>query len=745
MKKIYTLILIANLIFSSAFADSYHTIVIDGINNGWTANETFTNISHDGATTQPYAYFTWDEDWIYIGISDTEADYDDITTYIYFDTDPTGDNGTTNAYTWNNYITTPFNADFVVALKNGLNNPNDYIEVRQFNGISWNQNFSNVGMFILDGTDTVVSFAVGTDYREFKISRSHIGNPEAIKTCMFTEQQWSPNWRYLVWPSNEWDDTNSTAGQAIPHYYGFILNDNIQQTDYPYFDCNITGFTGAAKSTNWDDAANWTNGIPDGNAIALIPTTMSVNASTGALCYDLSISSSSTLNINSTSTLSVNNNLYNQSGASGIYVESTSSGNGSLIVYGDTDADVTAQCYMTDGVWHSFAAPVSGLVSEDLYLDGSPEVWLGEYEESTKEYTFVADFDKPLGDMKGWMTWIETSTPKTYSFEGGMHSGLLGSENNMVRSQNGDYGYNYVGNPFTSAIDWYSSDGWYDKNNLNNAIYIMNNGSWATFVDGVETNGGSRYIAMNQGFFVQVFDGQSSGTLKFTSEVCTHNSVPFLKNNTSSPDSLIRLQLESYGKTDETVIRFIPDATEGYDGNYDAHKMFSHSDNKPLIYSTANNFMSINSLPPTILEIPLDVKGIHNANMTISATEINTVDDVYLKDNLTGEITDLSTNNYSFKYDNTITDRFIITSLITGINETTTNNIAFTAYSTNKTIHVSAKTTANNTVNIYNINGREIYSGMLKNEIAIPVNSSGCYIVTLSGNGITSVKKVIVK
>ena len=84
MKKLFP------FIFSFLLATSYNTISIDGSNSGWASDETFSDIS-----AADNAYFTWDATNIYFAISDAEADYDNHTYFLFFDTDPTGNNGTT--------------------------------------------------------------------------------------------------------------------------------------------------------------------------------------------------------------------------------------------------------------------------------------------------------------------------------------------------------------------------------------------------------------------------------------------------------------------------------------------------------------------------------------------------------------------------------------------------------------------------------------------------------------------------
>ena len=744
MKKVYITIIFLIITVIHVVASSNHTIIIDGVNSGWATDEQFTNCS-----SADNAYFTWDAEYIYIGISADEADYDNMTTFIYFDSDPTGSNGSANAYAWGDYITTPFSADYAIALKNGLNNPDDYIQFMQYNNTNttWEQAYTVTNaLFILNGADTVVKFAIGTDYREFKINRSYIGSPDAIKTCMFTEQQWDSYWRYFVWPSDGWTDAGRTSGQAIPNYYGFFLEPGISPNRAPYYDASFNLWTGAAKSTSWDNAGNWGNGVPDGNTLAKLPSTATVIVdAAGAECDDILMNTGATLTINTNGTLTSNGGIYNYTGYTGLVVESSLAGNGSLIYHKFSNTMLTAQCYTTEGRWHSFSAPVSGLVSMDLYLNASPEVWLAGYDEATRDYNFISSFTKPLGDLNGWMLWVGGTVSNTYYFEGLGRESVQGSTDNLVRSATGgDYGFNYVGNPFTSAIDWDASSGW-TKTNINTAIYIRNGGSWESYVGGTGTKNGSRYIAMNQGFFVQVTSGFSNGTLTASRDVCTHNDVGYLKT-TNTIDSLVRMQLTQLEDTDETVIRFHTDATEEFDGQFDAHKFFSYSENQPLIYSTTGATMSINSLPHSVQEVDIDVIGIDGINMTISATEINSFNNVYLKDKSTGIVTNLAVDDYTFNYDSSYTNRFSIYFKNTYIEEVTNNEIPFYAYSLNNNINLRFDDNDIYNVSIINLLGQEVFSSEnVVSHITIPYIVHGYYLINVSSGYRNSVKKIIVK
>ncbi len=755
MKKFYIILATAFLFPLSIYATTYHTIAIDGSNSGWNTDETFDNISHDGNTDPRHAYFTWDADYIYIGILDDEADYNNMATFVYFDTDPWGTGGSTSAYAWGDFINTGFNADYVVVWKNNFGD--DYIEVRNYNNATsnWDYATSNTATYVLDGTDTVVQFAVYADsnYREVRIKRSLIGNPDAIKTCMFTEQQWSGsgNYRYMTWPSQGWSDAYRAPGQTIPNYYGFLLEENYSLDSSAYYNAAFTRWNGSSDN-NWSTAANWDNGIPADTTLVVIPSssTLTIDVS-GAEPFDLSVKTGAAITVNSSASLTVNGGLFNNAGASGITIESTSTGNGSLIVKGYADSEVTAQCYITASKWHSFAAPVANQTTSDLFLNHSPEVWLLKYHEDTNGYEYISSLTQALGDMQGWMLWLGGSTDHTYSFEGALRHSEQGGTDNMVRSASGDYGYNFVGNPFTSAIDWDASSGW-TKTNLDNAIYIWNpaSGNWASYVGGTGTNGGSRYIAMSQGFFVQVTDGggpyPEHGTLKMTRDVCVHNTVQFFKEpQNTNVGEIIRLQVSHDSLTDETVIRVHPDATEGFDGQLDAHKLSAFGDNAIGIFSTDNNGMSINSIPPAAESVPIDFSGPNNIQMTVKLTECGDFDRVFITDNYTGTTIDLKNEPYTFTYRNYQHNRFFVHFVMTGTGKTPAlSNISIFASQNN--INILNPTQQNAEIVVYNLLGQQItHLQTNKSHIQIPAKQNIYYVVKINTGKGQTIGKVFVR
>jgi PKD repeat protein len=98
--------------------------------------------------------------------------------------------------------------------------------------------------------------------------------------------------------------------------------------------------------------------------------------------------------------------------------------------------------------------------------------------------------------------------------------------------------------------------------------------------------------------------------------------------NANAISDALKIKIINGSTSDETVIRFLPTATQGFDGSYDAYKMFSSSTVVPAIFTkigTISN-LSINALPsPTALtstELYTHIKVA--GTYTIQAIELGT-------------------------------------------------------------------------------------------------------------------------
>ncbi|PCH95626.1 MAG: hypothetical protein COB85_04320 [Bacteroidetes bacterium] len=227
-------------------------------------------------------------------------------------------------------------------------------------------------------------------------------------------------------------------------------------------------------------------------------------------------------------------------------------------------------------------------------------------------------------------------------------------------------GWNLVGNPYPSAIDW-DAAGW-TKSNINNAIYIWdpNGGVYASYVAGVGTNGGAKEIASSQAFWVKATANPPALTI--TETVKTSVEPTYFKQS-GNISNIFRMSIEGGGYIDETVIRFKDDATDGFDGEYDAYKMTVPNSVAPNISTLigADKDLSINSLGPLTVSIIIPVRATvpSTGNYTIVAGDFDdmpTTSCILLEDLLTGVFTNLrTTNTYTFNISaSTTAPRFLL-------------------------------------------------------------------------------------
>lgn len=213
-------------------------------------------------------------------------------------------------------------------------------------------------------------------------------------------------------------------------------------------------------------------------------------------------------------------------------------------------------------------------------------------------------------------------------------------------------GWNLVGNPYPSTIDWDAATGW-TRTNVTNAIYLRDNGQvspvYATYVGGVGTNGGSRYIPMGQAFFIKSNGGainfQSNENVKVAGTQGT-----FIREG--AVRDVIRIALMKDNLKDETVIRFSGDATDGYDQNLDAYKLPNSIFNLSSI-GGAGKF-AINAIPygGCSSSVQLNISNATPGSYQLSFTELqsfSSVPQVRLLDNFTGSSTSITNDGmYSF-------------------------------------------------------------------------------------------------
>ena len=477
-----------------------------------------------------------------------------------------------------------------------------------------------------------------------------------------------------------------------------------------------------SDSNNWNTTGNWNTGmIPSGNTDVLIPADGIVDYPT----------------LTASSTGACNNLL----------LESTATGNASILgnQYLAINGTATVQSYITEDQWHIVSQPVSGLQVGFYSLGGNPKVYLTEYDENSETYNYLTDPSTLLNNMQGYMLWV-CDADNTYDYTGTLNSGSFGSTDNLTRnsSGSGDEGWNMVGNPYPSSIDWNSGSGWTKSANLGSAIYLYNNGIWEYYLDdspsGHSTNG-TRYIAPGQGFFVRVLSG-TTGTLIMDDDVRVNHATEFFKTRELIP--YVKLAASGNNCNDETIIRFKESATNEFDGEYDVFKKFTSNENYPQIYSNSGEKYYINTVSSIDL-VPVSFFAGVDGDYTISIDEFDNIGNIWLEDLITGDYIDLTVKQHTFSYSiDDDPDRFILHFTPVSINEESPGSINI--YSFNNKVFIRSSELLSGTVHVYNIAGQEIEAERLEGfDMNIPIDGEGYFLVSVITNNSTTTQKVFIQ
>ncbi len=272
-----------------------------------------------------------------------------------------------------------------------------------------------------------------------------------------------------------------------------------------------------------------------------------------------------------------------------------------------------------------------------------------------------------LNAVEGYaLNFGDSVVEKTVEISGTVNNG---NYSRMLYNNNGEYtqGFNLVGNPYPSPIDWNAATGW-TKTNVDDAIYFFRagttdryTGTYTSYVNGVQSDDGksSNVIPSMQGFFVHVSDNTVypvSGTLGMSNAVRVNNfSQPFLKQSAKQTPALIRITagFEGEQSVDPAVIYFHSFATTGFEKDLDAHKLMNTAVNVPNLYSFTpeRDKLAISAISNGIgrepERIPLGIKADKAGAMAISLKDtenLSTGAYIYLVDEEKRNVQDLNSD-----------------------------------------------------------------------------------------------------
>ena len=399
----------------------------------------------------------------------------------------------------------------------------------------------------------------------------------------------------------------------------------------------------------------------------------------------------------------------------------------------------------------------SGLITDFYKWNEPSNQWisyrLGNY--GTENYNV---FNPTFADTyftagKGYM--VAYPADVTKNFVGVPITGTV----NVTCSNTSSGGWNLIGNPFPSSVDWdyIRTNGL--GNGMDNALYYYDNAAqkykyYIKLTGGFE--GGTKDIPPMQGIMVHA---KTSGTqtVSFTQNSRSHAGLSNYWKDEPLTTNILDLKVEGNNQTDFARVCFYEEATENFDGDFDAFKIFSYAESASEIYSVTPDLtkLAINTLPLAILDggsIPVNFKVGTAGNYTLSAEKLNSFalnTYIILEDNVTGALQKLNDNPmYAFSASTLdAADRFVLHFKdATAIQEPEAQE-TISAYYHNGSFYVS-RCEGTTLVGIFNIQGQNLLNyqfeggGLQSASLNLPM---GVYFARLVNNGNMQTIKMIVR
>lgn len=343
--------------------------------------------------------------------------------------------------------------------------------------------------------------------------------------------------------------------------------------------------------------------------------------------------------------LQVNSGTFSTNGKLTLSSYSTTTGSIGPLTTGDIVGNVTVQRYhdAANAGWVNICSPVQGKTISDWNDDLITTGFLGS---DYPSYAFnnVQHYDETVVGNRNQGYVGAVSTAEALLAGTGyfvyMNAGVLeldvdgaifkGNQNLPVSFTNtGDAaadGWCLIANPYPSAIDW-DAVSW-TKTNMNNAVQIWNSaiGQYATYVNGVGTNGGDGIIPSSQSFFVQA--NAASPVLTATENVKV-SAVGTYKALKTEDITTINLSLGGY--TDQTILVWNEESSSAFENDRDGYKLKSQLPDAPYLSSVSGDGydLSINDLALLNHEfiIPLKIESALGGKATITWKGIPTSDE----------------------------------------------------------------------------------------------------------------------
>jgi len=514
----------------------------------------------------------------------------------------------------------------------------------------------------------------------------------------------------------------------------------------PSAGANISTWNG---NNNWSSLSNWSNGIP-GIATSAIINSGNLEINNIGECNNLIINNGATVYVLPNKSLTVYGDFNNKGN---IIVKSDTNGSGSFINYGNINGNgnITIEKYISKSNPDDFSLITSPTNNANISSSIFNNTNFQLFNEPNQNWQNL-NTNSILQEGKGYL--INCTTDKKLVFTDSIIVNSNISFNNLTISNNLNSvipsGFNLIGNPFASAIDWENSN--WTKTNIDASIYTFDginyvswNGEIGSFTNGI--------IPSLQGFFVKV--NAINPVLIMPDTARIHNNQAFYKSSVKNINDLLMIKASGNNYQDIAYINFNTNASAQFDHNYDAYKLFGIND-APQVYSkipTTNINLSINVLDSikSDLSIPIGFKagvtGLYSLDFD-NQTSFSPTIKMFLVDTNTQTITNLrNTQVYTFMAnptDNPNRFKLCFYEPTISIEESTKNDAII--YSYNKQIYIEyIGKVGNSKMKIYNLLGQIVKEVQLNNNQIFVINASeltGNFIIQLINNKTIITKKI---
>lgn len=492
---------------------------------------------------------------------------------------------------------------------------------------------------------------------------------------------------------------------------------------------NISSTWTGNNGNTWNDALNWSDGIPISTTNVTIPS--------GLTNYPTASGAVTT------------NGITMASGAS-------------FIANSSVTGDITYNLSIPDTNWHLVSSPVNGETYDDAWVTAnsiasgsvsSSNRGIAEYQNGTPDgttgpWTYMQGgaaaetFDSGTGYS------MKATGATTYGFTGTYPT--LPNQPAITQDVNN---WNLVGNPAPAYIDVaaYITANTANLGGAFQALYVYSSGTGYTGLT-------SGYIHPGQAFFVS--SNVASGSLSTTSAMLSHQTgVTFHKENKKS----IELSISDGNSSQKTSITYENKGSLGLDIGKDIGKF--NGVNIPL--SIYTNLLENNEniafekqvLPDADYNnmiVPVGVIAESGKEITFSAISLNLPEgiNVMLEDRMNNIFTNLNQENYKITLSEALNGngRFFLhtssKSALSVVDNVGLDNIVI--YKSNATtLRISGLQQGTTNVKMFNILGKQVMTTSFDvsgiKDISLPRLTSGVYIVQLETEKGNLNKKIILE